>query len=118
MVLLAYPVFETLFSVYRRQFLRGQNPGSPDALHLHQLVYLRLARVLIGSRDPLDMTHRNSMVARYIWIGSAIFILIALLLWRNTPALIVVSFLFYGGYIWLYRRLIHWRAPVWMISSS
>ena len=33
MALLIYPIFETLFSAYRRKILRGGHPGHPDALH-------------------------------------------------------------------------------------
>ncbi len=72
LVLLAYPVFETLFSIYRRMFLRGKHPGHPDALHLHQLIYSRLVRVSVGSHDAQDITRRNSRVARYVWIGTAV----------------------------------------------
>ena len=47
-VLLAYPVVETLFSIYRRKFLQGRSAGRPDAMHLHQLIYRRLARVAVA----------------------------------------------------------------------
>jgi len=118
LVLLAYPIFETFFSIYRRKILRGESPGHPDALHLHQLIYLRLARCSIGSRDPLKLTYRNSMVARYIWIGTVIFMMPALFSWRNTPALVAIAVLFSVAYTWLYLRLIRWRAPGWLISTG
>ncbi|KAI1697478.1 glycosyl transferase family 4 domain-containing protein [Ditylenchus destructor] len=59
-----YPVFETLFSIYRRRFLRNTNPGDPDGIHLHSLIYRRLMRWAIGARDARLMTRRNSMTAR------------------------------------------------------
>lgn len=82
-----------------------------DAMHLHQLIYLRLARLSVGSRNPRDITRRNSTVARYIWAGNALFILPSLLFWRNTPALIGLALFFCGAYMWLYLRLIRWHAP-------
>jgi UDP-N-acetylmuramyl pentapeptide phosphotransferase/UDP-N-acetylglucosamine-1-phosphate transferase len=41
-LLLIYPVFKTLFSVYRRLFVRGKSPGMPDGIHLHSLIFRRL----------------------------------------------------------------------------
>ena len=118
MLLLAYPTFETLFTVYRRKVVLGSNPGHPDALHLHQLIYLRLVRISVGSRDPRDITRRNSAVARYIWAGTALFIVPSLLVWRNTPMLIGLTVLLCGAYTWLYLRLISRLTPVWLITSA
>jgi UDP-N-acetylmuramyl pentapeptide phosphotransferase/UDP-N-acetylglucosamine-1-phosphate transferase len=36
-LLLIYPAFETIFSVYRRMFVRGKSPAVPDGIHLHSL---------------------------------------------------------------------------------
>lgn len=118
MLLLAYPAFETLFSIYRRKFLHGDSPGRPDALHFHQLIYMRLARVAVGSKNAKEITYRNNMVAPYIWAGSALFILPSLFFWRNTPALISLTLVFCVAYMWLYLRLVRWNAPTWLINSS
>jgi len=117
MLMLAYPVFETLFSIYRRTFRRGDSPGHPDALHLHQLIYTRLARVFVGSRDPTLITRRNSMVAGYIWAMSACCVVPAIFLWNETDWLIVFTVVFCATYVWVYRRIIGWRTPVWLIRS-
>ncbi len=117
-VLLAYPVFETFFSIYRRKLVRGKSAWHADALHLHQLIYLRLARVSVGSRDPRDITQRNSAVAKYVWAGTAPFILATLFSWRNTQALVALALMFCGAYVWLYLRLVRWRAPVWLITTG
>ena len=42
-VVLAYPVLETLFSIARKAAHRGHSPFRPDGMHLHQMVYRRLA---------------------------------------------------------------------------
>ncbi len=118
MVLLIYPVFETCFSMYRRKLIRGKNPGHPDALHLHQLIYLRLSRISVGSRNATEITRRNSLVARYIWSATAVFILAALTAWRSTAALVCIAAVFCVAYLWLYIRLVRWRAPSWMIASE
>ena len=48
MVILAYPLLETGFSVIRK-IRRGNSPVQPDRLHLHMLVYRRLRRRLTGN---------------------------------------------------------------------
>ena len=45
-----YPVFETVFSIYRRRFLRAVPPSMPDGIHLHSLIYRRVMRWAVGSR--------------------------------------------------------------------
>ena len=105
LLLLVYPIFETLFSVYRRKFLHGHSPGLPDALHLHQLIYMRLARVAVGSKNAEEINHRNNRVAPYIWMASALFIAPSLFLWRYTPVLIVLTLVFCAAYVWQYFRL-------------
>jgi len=39
LVLVGYPVFETMFSIYRRKFFLTVRHDEPDNLHLHQLIY-------------------------------------------------------------------------------
>lgn len=43
---LSYPVIETMVSIHRRMRREGTNPGTPDRLHLHSLVYRSRARRL------------------------------------------------------------------------
>jgi UDP-GlcNAc:undecaprenyl-phosphate/decaprenyl-phosphate GlcNAc-1-phosphate transferase len=115
LMLLAYPITDTLFSIYRRFILRGRSAGNADAMHLHQLIYMRLARIAVASRDPEDRKRRNNLVAPYIWAGAALFTLSSLLVWRSTPWLVGLAVCFWVGYLWLYFRLARWRAPAWMI---
>lgn len=118
LMLLAYPIVETLFSIYRKTYLRGYSPGRPDGLHFHMLIYKRLARVAVVSRQPEERMHRNSMVAPYIWAGAAIFTVPAMLFWHSTPWLVILAACFWIGYLWLYFRLASWRAPTWLIAKQ
>ena len=118
LLLLIYPIFETLFSVYRKKVLRGRSPGQPDGLHMHMMIYKRLARFGVGSKDGQIKTRRNSMVAPYIWCGTLIAIAPSIAIWRHTPALVVGAILFCLAYLWLYFRLARLRAPKWMISRG
>ncbi len=119
LLLLVYPVLEALFSIYRKKFMRGLSPGIPDALNLFQLIYLRLVRVFVGSRDSILKTRRNAIVAGYIWIMAAIFCIFpALLFWKETAWLMGFSLIFCTWYFWLYRSMTLWRSPKWLIRKS
>ncbi|MCF8196398.1 MAG: glycosyltransferase [Polynucleobacter sp.] len=39
-----YPIFETIFSIWRKKFLKKISPSIPDGTHLHMLIYGRIAR--------------------------------------------------------------------------
>ena len=56
LLLCAYPIFETVFTMYRRRVLRGVATATPDGIHLHTLIHRRLIRTTstrIG-RTPAD----------------------------------------------------------------
>lgn len=110
-----YPVFETVFSIYRRRFLRNTNPGDPDGIHLHSLIYRRLMRWAIGARDARVMTRRNSMTAPYLWTLCISSLGPALLFWDSTPAIAACMVLFGIVYVALYWRIVRFRTPKWMV---
>ena len=41
LLLCAYPIFETVFSIYREKVPARVVPGLPDTVHLHMVVYKR-----------------------------------------------------------------------------
>lgn len=117
-LLLLYPVFETLFSVYRRLFLRGKSPGMPDGIHLHSLIFRRLVLWAVGRRDARALTRRNSLTSPYLWLLSLMAVLPATLFWRHTSVLMLFCLLFVFSYVWLYARIVRFRAPRWMILGK
>jgi UDP-N-acetylmuramyl pentapeptide phosphotransferase/UDP-N-acetylglucosamine-1-phosphate transferase len=114
-LLLIYPVFETLFSIYRRIFLRGRSPGLPDGIHLHSLIFRRLVLWAVGRRDARALTRRNSMTSPYLWLLSLMAVIPATLLWHHSFILILFCLLFVISYVWLYARIVRFKAPRWMI---
>ncbi|QEL57715.1 MraY family glycosyltransferase [Chromobacterium paludis] len=110
-----YPVFETLYSIYRKKFLRGMSPGMPDGLHLHMLVYKRLVRWMVGSKDAAHLTQRNSLTSPYLWALSSFSVVPAMLFWNNTPVLIGFVLVFMFSYVRLYRMIIRFRTPRWLM---
>ncbi len=111
----AYPVWETLFSIYRKKFIRSKSPGLPDGLHLHMLVYKRLVRWMIGSLDTKHRVQRNSATAPYLWGMASLTIIPSVMFWQNTPLLVGSFFLFISFYVWIYWRIVRFRSPRWMV---
>ena len=105
MLLLAYPVFETVFSMFRRKFIHRQSPGQPDRMHLHQMIYLRLTRDREEISDPAALTRMNSRIAPYGWLITACCAVPAVLFWKETSWLVSASLLFCVAYLLLYHRL-------------
>lgn len=114
LLLCFYPVFETLFTIYRRIILNGSSPGMPDAAHLHHIIYKRLVRWAIGSDSPADKVMRNSLTSPYLWVLTSMTVIPAVLLWRNPVALQFFIGLFAVTYIILYRKLVKFNAPKWL----
>ncbi|MCL6263672.1 glycosyltransferase [Craterilacuibacter sp. RT1T] len=110
LLLLIYPVFETLFSIWRRK-KRQAAAGLPDSMHFHQMIYKRLVRWMVGSKEAKHMTRRNSLTAPYLWGVALCSVIPALLFWRHAWALQLCALLFVTAYIWAYRRLVTFRAP-------
>ncbi|MBW8846957.1 MAG: glycosyltransferase family 4 protein [Burkholderiales bacterium] len=112
-----YPVFETLFSMYRRKVIRAVPTGLPDGIHLHSLIYRRLMRWAIGARDARAMTRRNSMTAPYLWMLCVSSLVPALVFWDSTPMIVACMALFGLTYVALYRRIVRFKTPKWLVVN-
>lgn len=117
LALTIYPVWETLFSIYRKKILRGRSPTQPDALHFHMLVYRRLARFRVGSRDSRDRLMRNSLTSPYLWALTSLSVVPAVAFWNHTAALQAVIAAFVAVYVSCYFRMVRFRAPRWLVMN-
>ena len=106
-----YPIFETLFSIYRKRFLRKMSPGVPDGVHLHMLVYKRIMRWAMGRSGRRSMRIRNSMTSPYLWMICMLAVVPGVLFWDNTPVLTFFILLFALTYVGLYWRIVRFRTP-------
>jgi UDP-GlcNAc:undecaprenyl-phosphate/decaprenyl-phosphate GlcNAc-1-phosphate transferase len=93
LLLLIYPVWETLFSIYRK-LMRGTSPSVADALHFHQLIYRRIVHGVFHD----DESRR----------------VLTLLFWRNTPVLMGFCGLFVLSYVAAYMTIIRFKVPRWL----
>jgi UDP-N-acetylmuramyl pentapeptide phosphotransferase/UDP-N-acetylglucosamine-1-phosphate transferase len=117
LLLCAYPIFETLFTIYRRIVIQRTHPGMPDASHLHQMIYKRIVRWEVSSSKSRDIVIRNSLTAPYLWLLTSMAVIPAVLFWDNAWALRAFALLFIISYVFLYRRLVKFRTPGFLIIN-
>ena len=118
LLLCIYPIFETVFTVYRRVVLMRVSPGLPDSSHLHQIIYKRVVRWAIGSTEVETLTQRNAITAPYLWLLSSIAVVPAIIFWNNHIALKICVGLFAITYVWLYWSIVRFKTPKWLIIQK
>ena len=113
LLLLIYPVWETIFSIYRK-LVRGVSPGVADALHLHQLIYRRIVRGVFHDEASRRMLMRNNRTSPYLWGFTLLTVVPAVLFWNNTLILMVFCALFVICYVLAYLAIIRFKIPRWL----
>lgn len=109
----AYPIWETIFTIYRRKFHQGKSPGHPDGIHFHSLIFRRILNdTQIKSEN--DFFSANAKTSPYLWVLSAFAVVPAVLYWNSTPLQVIFFLLFASSYVWLYKRIVSFRTPKWM----
>jgi UDP-N-acetylmuramyl pentapeptide phosphotransferase/UDP-N-acetylglucosamine-1-phosphate transferase len=114
LLLCFYPIFETLFTIYRRIILKRVHPGMPDASHLHQLIYMRIVRWSLGTNDDELKTHRNAMTSPFLWVLATLSVIPAILFWDHHMVLKGFAVLFAVTYVWLYWGIVRFKTPSWL----
>lgn len=114
LLLCAYPIFETVFTIYRRTVVQRVATAAPDGIHLHSLVHRRLIR-----RDPSGVAQRsqltrNSMTSPYLWGLCATSVIPSVLWWRDSRVLGGSIVVFMVIYVLLYRSIVHFKTPKWL----
>jgi UDP-N-acetylmuramyl pentapeptide phosphotransferase/UDP-N-acetylglucosamine-1-phosphate transferase len=105
LLVLWYPVWETLFSGYRRKAIRGRSPADPDGLHLHTLVFRRVVRL---AYRPIA---RNAVTTLCMLAVCLTTVIPAALFWDETWVLQACAAAFALGYVWLYQRIVRFGVP-------
>lgn len=113
MLLLIYPVWETVFSIYRKA-ARGISPGVADALHFHQLIYRRIVRGVFHDDESRRVLMRNNRTSPYLWGFTLLTVVPAILFWSNTAVLMVFCALFVVTYVLAYLAIVRFKVPHWL----
>jgi UDP-GlcNAc:undecaprenyl-phosphate GlcNAc-1-phosphate transferase len=109
----AYPILETLFTIYRRKIHQGKNPGLPDGIHFHTLIYRRILNPVCREKKE-DWFTANAKTSPYLWMLTAMSIAPSVLWWNSSVVLICGAVIFSISYVWLYKRIVTFKTPSWM----
>jgi len=101
LVVVAYPVCETLFSIFRRWFFSRQSPVLPDRLHAQNIIH-RLLCLLFPNMPRLS----HCLVGPILCLFSLTSIIPAIYYWNKTIPLVVIGFTFFIFYIFCYLTLL------------
>ncbi len=104
-MVMAYPIIETLFAIYRKKIVRNMSPSLPDRVHLHMLVYQRIVRAKFR-KSLITQVMQNSLTSPLLWIFSIIPSIWALVFWDSTGLLLVGLLGFITLYLLVYARLV------------
>ncbi len=86
----------------------------PDALHLHQLIYMRIVRPSIGGHTDAAKAQCNALTSPYLWILTALAVIPAILFWQYHLVLKGFAVLFIVTYVWLYWAIVRFKSPRWL----
>ncbi len=112
LLICAHPILETVFSMMRRYNRSGQHPGQADSLHLHSLLYSRVARNLLPNAKP---QFKNSLTSLFVWPISLLCSLAATVWFSNTVILMVGFVVCAFSYHLVYLRLTQF---VWCLRPA
>jgi UDP-N-acetylmuramyl pentapeptide phosphotransferase/UDP-N-acetylglucosamine-1-phosphate transferase len=108
----AYPITETLFTIWRRSIHKGKNPGLPDAAHFHSLIYRRVIRWATPYNEKLHINaSRNASTSPYLWLLSSLGIFPAILFWDSTNWLMASACIYVVFYVWCYWQIVTFKTP-------
>lgn len=102
-----YPVFETVFSMWRKDIYRKTGMGKPDKVHFHMLIFRRVVGQQFGQGAPAWLRH--GVTSFYIW--GLVVACQAVAIWmtstgQGSPAFAVAIVGFAMVYIAIYRMMV------------
>ncbi len=108
----AYPIFETLFTIWRRKVHQGKNPGTPDGAHFHSLIYRRVIRwAEVHESKETASYAKNARTSPYLWLLSSLAVFPAIVWWQTTWVLQCFALLFCASYVTIYKAVVKFKTP-------
>ena len=98
-----YPVYETLFSIVRKRRREGHCPSQPDGVHMHMLVARSVGKPLARSIGKTKMS--NAMTGAVMWSASLIVGLFAVAVRDSSVMAVIGCIMFCLWYGILYRKI-------------
>ncbi len=116
LLIVIYPVWETLFSMFRRASKGGFTQiGRADALHLHHLVFRRLVKSSGCEGGQRASVLRNAMTTPYLLVLVFLSMIPAVIFAHQPMILVGFCLLFAVGYSLCYRMIVRLRVPRWLV---
>jgi UDP-N-acetylmuramyl pentapeptide phosphotransferase/UDP-N-acetylglucosamine-1-phosphate transferase len=108
----AYPIFETLFTIWRRKVHQGKSPSLADGAHFHSLIYRRIIRWAEVHESKDTAPHfKNAKTSPYLWFMSSLAVFPAVIWWQTTWILQCFTLLFCISYVIAYNMIIKFKTP-------
>jgi UDP-N-acetylmuramyl pentapeptide phosphotransferase/UDP-N-acetylglucosamine-1-phosphate transferase len=108
----AYPIFETLFTIWRRKVHQGKSPGLPDGAHFHSLIYRRVIRwAEVHESKETASYSKNAKTSPYLWFLSSLAVFPAVIWWQTAWILQCFALLFCVSYIIGYNAVVKFKTP-------
>lgn len=100
---LSYPVTETMVSIHRRVVREGTNPGQPDRLHLHSLIYRSRARRLA---QRIGAPHLRNALTGLMLMALPLLSSMLMVVFHDETAMIILSIALVAMiYLLIYRKV-------------
>ncbi len=96
--LLMYPMYELLFSIFRKKILNDTPASQPDEFHLHMLVH----KLIVIHNPQNSKTMNNSKTSPFFWLLSSVSIIPSVFWYDNKLVLIGVACVFMIIYTIIY----------------
>ena len=102
LLIFIYPMYELLYSIYRRKIILKTDASQPDVNHLHSLVYRKLISCELFKQNKVIC---NSMVSPLMWLLSLVGIIPAIIWFDSQTMLIISAFMFMFIYTIIYEYI-------------
>lgn len=110
----SYPFVETMFSMYRKKFLRGISPTMPDGIHLHMIIYKIYSKKFFKSKKS---NLRNPFTSLVLWLINLVALIPSIIFYKSKYMLILSLLIFAAIYVSIYLRLINKKIPSWAYTK-
>jgi UDP-GlcNAc:undecaprenyl-phosphate GlcNAc-1-phosphate transferase len=108
----AYPIFETIFTIWRRKVHQGKSPSLADGAHFHSLIYRRVIRwAEVHESKETSSYSKNAKTSPYLWFLSSLAVFPAVVWWQTTWILQCFALLFCVSYIIVYNAVVKFKTP-------
>lgn len=111
MMIMMYPAWETIFSIYRRARYGVRHIGKPDARHLHQLIYRRIMKWTPSETDYAARSFRSAFTSVLIWPLILLSMVAAMVFWGHTAMLFACCGIFALTYTVTYISIARFKVP-------